>query len=328
MTRRLAILFLLFSALPAFAGACGDHDLLRDLKETDPSAYAALSKDQMINGEAILWKVEKDGVAPSYLFGTMHVADPRITTLSDKVEKAIAASERLMLEIDMSKQEMEATTATFMSNNIALFMAPQGQQLADLLNDEEEKAATEALAKVGMPFWSVNPMQPWFPALLLALPSCSGLGLDGADAEVLDGLVRGRFVEAGKRTMGLETVEEQLRTMAELDMDTQLIWLKSQILMADKMDALFETMTRVYLRRELPLFMAYSETLLSEEGNAANARVYDALLDQRNVRMFERSKEEVAKGGLFLAVGALHLPGETGLVNLYREAGYTVTALD
>ena len=43
--------------------------------------------------------------------------------------------------------------------------------------------------------------------------------------------------------------------------------------------------------------------------------------------MVERSLEPLKAGGVFIAVGALHLPGETGFVNLLRKAGYQVTAI-
>jgi uncharacterized protein YbaP (TraB family) len=332
MFRKLVIVILsVFTAAPAFSQSCGNHDLLADLQRDEPARYAALKLEAkaMSNGEAILWRLEKDGLPASYLFGTMHVPDPRITKLSDKALAAINDANRLIVEVDLDKADMETQMSQFMAQNLALFMGDANDNLNAVLSAEEKLQMSERLKPIGAPFEAFAPMKPWFPALMLSIPTCSGLMATGDASEpVLDEVIRASFVDAGKPTIGLETLSEQLGTFADIPIETQTTWLKTELAMGGKGEAIFESMTRAYLRRELPLFMTYSMSLLGDEAKGAVEQVNAALLDDRNVRMFERSKSEAAKGGVFIAVGALHLPGDTGLVQLYRDAGYEVIALD
>ncbi len=89
---------LLLASRPAVAteaGRCHGIDMLAELQTTSPELYKKVMEESkaLPNTEAVFWKVEKPGVEPSYLFGTMHLSDPRISELSQKAKDAIAQIE-------------------------------------------------------------------------------------------------------------------------------------------------------------------------------------------------------------------------------------------
>ena len=81
---------------------CTGKNILDELRTTDPGAHARVTAAAAAteNAMAILWRVEKAGTPPSYLFGTMHLTDERIGKLSPAVKAALARSRRLVLELD------------------------------------------------------------------------------------------------------------------------------------------------------------------------------------------------------------------------------------
>jgi hypothetical protein len=97
----LASLFAVMLTAPADAQpVCGGKDLFAELKQNDPALLTKLEAQAAgtPNGEGILWKIEKDGAKPSWLFGTIHMTDPRVTNLDAEAEKAFDATDRLVIE--------------------------------------------------------------------------------------------------------------------------------------------------------------------------------------------------------------------------------------
>src|SRR5262245_22495748 len=134
----------------------------------------------------------------------------------------------------------------------------------------------------------------------------------------------------GIRPLGLETVESQLRALSAVPEPDQVEILKSTARYYHRIDDLIETMIQLYLRRELGALWPLQLELAEKVGVRRN--VFDSykqgLLGQRNLHMRDSALLYLAEGEAFIAVGALHLSGRTGLVSLLREAGYTVTAVE
>ena len=110
--RCLSALFVLFTALlaPILANAapknaatppaCAGRDLLATMKQSDPEGYAKVraAADAVPNARSLLWRVERKGLAPSYLFGTIHSTDPRVTKLPPAVQAAFNSANTVALE--------------------------------------------------------------------------------------------------------------------------------------------------------------------------------------------------------------------------------------
>lgn len=307
---------------------CRGNDVLAELAVSDPKAHRQIlaTASATPNSEALLWKIEKAGVAPSYLFGTIHMTDERVTTLSPKVKDAIATSRRVALEIaDLSP----AATAGVMSKAAPLFLSTTTPRLdAELTPDEFEKVKV-ALAKAGMPGQLASMIRPWLVHMLLAVSDCerqrSALGVP-----VVDMIVGALARQHGIEVVGLETLESQLQAMAAIPHADQIAMLKASLKFVDRSQDLMETMLRLYVDRRMGAAWPLNIAIAAQAGVPAAA--YDSfeseVLLKRNERMRDRILPLLEEGAAFIGVGALHLIGKQGLVALVGAGGYTVTALE
>src|SRR5690606_17387320 len=80
--------------------ACTGINLLEGLEQDDPALLASIRSEaaRTPNGSGLLWKIEKEGIAPSYLFGTMHMTDPRVTSLTSDAQSAFDSSSTVVIE--------------------------------------------------------------------------------------------------------------------------------------------------------------------------------------------------------------------------------------
>lgn len=305
------------SALPALEADGRLAELRREAAETP-------------NGTGRLFRVEKAGRAPSWLFGTMHLSDPRVLALPEPAERAFEDSRQLVIESTdiLNPASMSAALLT----RPDLTSLPAGEKLTDLLTPDDLAKVEPALAARAMPLGSVQTLQPWFVATSLALPPCE-MARAGKGGVVLD-LTLGKRAEAeGKPVAGLETAIEQLEALASPPLDMQLRNLVASVELGDRLPDIFETMVDLYLRGETGLITPATEALMPEGSNDAqaiadNQAFEDRIIHQRNAVMEERLRPLLEAGGQFVAVGALHLPGQDGLVERLRRAGWTVTRAD
>ena len=310
------------------AGRCQGTDMLAELHVKSPDVYNKVMADSaaLSNTEAVLWKVEKPGIAPSYLFGTMHLSDPRVSELPDAVKDAIAHSKSVALEVaDLSDKAVAAA----MTKAAALIVYTDGKSLKGALTDDEYKQVQQAVTKSGMPGELAAMMKPWLVSMLLATSDCERKQLAAGKA-VLDLRVAAEAQKNGVSVSGLETIEDQLGALAAVPDDQQVAMLKVGLKYIDRADDMMETMVQMYVKRQIGAAMPFQLALAAESGTPAS--VFDGfkktLLIDRNAKMHDAAIPLLEKGNAFIAVGALHLPGPTGLVALLRESGYAVTAVE
>lgn len=325
--------FLIVGILTADAAepdACNGRDLRPALRAEGKLAGVEAKAVAVPNGAGKLFRVERAGLAPSHLFGTIHLTDPRVLALPAPAEDAFTASERLVIETTDVLDPVKAAAAFFAHPE--LINLPKGQTLADLVDPQEQAKLETALAAKGIPFQSIQTLQPWFTSLSLMLPDCEAARKkDGAS--VLDVRLAERAIAAGKPVEGLETSEEQLRALASLSTDLQVDSLLATIDLQDRMPDVMETMLALYREGKIATIMPAIEAAVPDGGilvgaGKGYAEFEERVVTERNHRMAERMRPMLEKGGAFVATGALHLPGEDGLVALLREAGWTVTRAD
>lgn len=311
------------------AGAsCSGRNLVLQLAETDPAALDAARAEAAAtpNGRGVLWKIEKAGIEPSWLFGTMHVTDPRITTLPGPVRRAFEASETMVIETIDVLDPLKAQAALMLRPELTMFTGDGS--LTALLDEADAKLVEMELADRGIPLALVSKMKPWMISGMLALPPCE-LARKTGGADFLDIKLAKDAKQAGKTLLGLESIGEQMSAMADLPMEFHLRGLVETIRLADMMPDIMATMTELYLQGEIALMMPAimaAGPVSNDEDAAGYAEFEQRIVLMRNHVMAERAAPVLAGGNAFIAVGALHLPGEEGLVSLFRRAGYTVQA--
>ncbi|WP_254027786.1 TraB/GumN family protein [Mesorhizobium ventifaucium] len=308
---------------------CAGADMLSALQKDDPAAYRKIETEAAAtpNGKGLLWKLEKAGERPSFLFGTMHMTDPRVTTLPPAAQKALDAADTVVIETTevLDKQKM---MAAFLKEP-ELMMFTDSTTLSSLLSPDDAAAVNKALDARSIPPASVAKMKPWMLSTMVALPACE-LARQAGGTPVLDIKLAEDAKASGKAVDGLETVADQLRAMASLPLSFHMKGLVDTLKLGDKVNDVNETMIVLYQRGDIGMLWPLFRAVLpgGEDDSAGYAAFEETMITRRNKVMIDHAGPILAKGNAFMAVGALHLPGAEGLVEDFRKAGYTVTAVD
>lgn len=330
---------------PAFARdgepTCHGMDLLEKLKKQNPAAFNDLleRERQTPNGRGLLWQIQQPGTPPSWLFGTMHMSDERLTTLPGPVADALDEARTVVLELEEIASERKMQMAVI--RNMGLLTFTDGRSLDNILSKPERQLLRSVLQKYGMPYAASRRMKPWFVMLSLSMPVCE-MQRQKAGFKAVDAVIAAIAQKNGAAIVGLESVKEQFQVFASLDEEEQRRLLLSSLYGNDTLDDQIATMTRLYLQRrpaalwQFALYLNKSETGRhnGKENAKEAARQQNALknfeyqlVTRRNKIMFERALPLLAKGSSFIAVGAAHLPGKQGLVALLKKAGYRLTKI-
>lgn len=307
---------------------CAGVNMLDELKTTAPAAYAEIKAraGATLNSGAVLWRIERKDVPASYLLGTIHMTDPRVATLSPAVEKAIAETETVALEVaDVSS---DATSAA-LAKAARLVLFTDGRTLDKFLSDEEYAKVKKTLSGAGLPGEAAAMFRPWVVSMILSVSACERRKVkDGLP--VLDMQIASAARRLGMKVVGLETIEGQLSAMAAIPDDQQIAMLRASLKFAHRSNDTMETLLQLYLSRDMgaawPFHLALAEQAgISQQSFTAFQK---GIVNDRNEHMRDTSLPLIAKGRAFIAVGALHLVGEKGLVALLREKGYTLTPIE
>jgi uncharacterized protein YbaP (TraB family) len=316
--------FLFVSEARADTATCSGRDLLAEIETSDPATYERLRAEAAAvpNGAGLLWKVEKQGVDPSFLFGTMHLTDPRVIDLTEAARTAYTEAGTVVIETtDILDQSKMVET---MMKRPELMMYTGAETLTSGLPPEKAAAIETALQDRGIPPASVRKMKPWLLAASLALPACE-MARKAAGLPVLDVKLAADAKTDGKPVAGLETMIDQLEAMASLPEDFHVDGLIATLDLADRIDDVFETMVTLYEREEIGMIWPLFRTVLPQEDVSGYEAFERVMIDTRNETMLRNALPHLETGSAFIAVGALHLPGEKGLVEMLRRAGYTVS---
>ncbi|MFP3545241.1 TraB/GumN family protein [Rhizobium sp. SIMBA_035] len=324
-----ALLAVLFSVSPAAADdSCSGKDLMAELKQSDPARYAEVVKeaDAVPNGKGIFWKIEKPGLKPSWLLGSMHVTDPRVLSLPAYAQAAHDSADTIVIESDEILDEKKAAAALLARPDLTMFT--DGTTIDKLLSPEDYARLDAGLKQRGIPLSAVSRMRPWMIASAVALPACE-IARKAKGVQFLDQKIAADAIKQGKQVKGLETLAEQLQAMAELPMEFHLKSLIETLELGPKMNDVVETMTDLYLSGDVGMTIPMLKTVSPEEGGDGDYAAFEQrIILDRNKVMADRAAPILANGNVFMAVGALHLPGDQGVIELLRKQGFTVTAVN
>jgi uncharacterized protein YbaP (TraB family) len=251
----------------------------------------------------------------------MHSTDPRITAMPEPARAALAQARTVAVELAGANAQAMLSAIRHRPDLVAM---PPGDGLSRHLDARELERLDRAARDMGYSAARLDQVQPWLITQMLAQPACEAARLDFGIA-ILDQRIEAAAREEGADVVGLETLDEQLGDSLEL----QLIELKGILTMRGEAEDYRETLVRLYLERRVgemwPLMLALSEDKpIARRFIDHNQR----RLDERNRVMRDRALPLIEKGGAFIAVGVLHLSGDTGLVALLRVTGYKVTPVD
>jgi uncharacterized protein len=265
---------------------------------------------------ALLWEITGPGIEqPSYLYGTIHIIDAKDFFLPKGTMSAIDAAKKVVFEIDMN--EMSDISAIMgMMNKI--FMK-EGKTLKDLISPEEYTLVSNHFQKIGMPLFMLERMQPMFLSVF-ASGDMDPNGLKNGEMKSYEMEFLDMAKNTGKATGGLETIDFQISLFDEIPYDAQAKMLVDAIKSSDTDDGSLQKMTKMYVSQNINAMVS----MISEDGSEI-AGFEDKLLTQRNINWIPLIIEGAKKEPTFYAVGAGHLGGPQGVVNLLRKAGIKMT---
>lgn len=328
----LALLFLTFYlAHPAKADetACTGTNVLTALQQKDPARFEALQAEAAAvpNGKGTFWKVEKPGLAPSYLLGTMHLTDPRVLKMPEGAQQAFQSAGTVIVESDEILDEKKAAAALLAKPELTMFT--DGSTITKLLGKEESAKLEAGLKTRGISLGLVERMKPWMIASFVSLPACE-LARKSEGMAFLDKKIAEDAVASGKQLKGLETMAEQLQAMNELPVKFHLQALMETLDLGDRMNDITATMLDLYTSGDIgmivPMLTAATADVDGAQGDYAAFE--QRIVIDRNHVMATRAGPTFEKGGVFMAVGALHLPGKEGVVALLRDQGFTLSPIN
>jgi uncharacterized protein len=132
-------------------------------------------------------------------------------------------------------------------------------------------------------------------------------------------------LQQDKKVYGLETIQEQLALFDSMPEVDQVTLLKDALDRFPELDALHAELLAVYRQRDLDGLLAINKASMQTGDVRFACEFQRRVIDERNHRMAERMQPYLQQGKAFVAVGALHLPGDEGLLNLLEQQGYTVS---
>jgi len=276
---------------------------------------AANAASRVPYGQGLLWKIEHPGVAPSYVFGTMHVNDPRVRTLPAPVRSAFNHAERTVYEIvitpDVRKQLTEAR------------YLPEGRTLDEILGSQLFDDVATRAEKAGISRDRLRRIKPW--AVAGALHFRQGEIVRSYMGELpLDQWMQTDSLSRGAPVLELETVQEHIDVFDDMAEADQIALLRSIVENNRQTDEDIEEMTQRYVARDVgAIYAAFQEEIEADETGFARKFAL-RLIDDRNHNMVARMQDLLRQGGTFIAVGALHLPGDQGILRLLQRQGYSI----
>lgn len=255
--------------------------------------------------KGLLWKAESPSGKVSYLFGTMHTDDRRVTDFSPHLLQAIKNSDVFYMEI-------------LPASDPALFLM-RDKNLQDLLTAREFEKVRELADYHVLHFDVVKRMKPWLLAILLDLPKPK-------TPFAMDTLLMHEAESMDKEILGLEDIQAHFGVMDSFTLEEQLTMLRAVLKRTQQeKERDFEQLMNAYLDGDTEAIASVDSKVTA---NALPRELWGKmrvkLLDERNAHMAARIAEEGGLRNIFVAVGAAHLAGETGLLTKLKAAGFKI----
>jgi len=261
--------------------------------------------------KSLLWEISGNGLEKSsYLFGTIHMTCD--ASLDDNIKMALDNTSLLVLELDIDDPNMQ----TEMMKGIYM---KDGKTIKDLVNEEDYELLGAFLKEeIGMPITMVGNIKPFFLTAMMypKLLNCTVQSFENELMKVAH--------EQEEEVLGLETIEEQLNVFEAIpyeDQVTDLLRSAKDNMAYDK--ETFQKMLELYDAKDLEGL----NIMMMEDENLSTTKHKDVMLDNRNENWIEKIEGFSKKQATFFGVGAAHLPGDNGVINLLRKKGYTVKAV-
>lgn len=256
----------------------------------------------------LLWKITGNGLnQASYLYGTIHLLPKEKLVISDSIQQALNACSVLALEVDTRFDFKEMVA---LAQKMRL---PDQKTLADYMSpDEFERVKQYCLETVKLKKRKFNQLIQLKPMFLTTFILQKQLGKTDGFEKRLSKLAKKNKMSQ----MGLETLQAQMEMLDKFPLEEQVSSLLENL--GTELEQ-YNKMLDYYLAADLESLMH----LVNEE-NSINQELAYELLEKRNKNWVYIIPQLISENPYFIAVGAAHLPGDNGVIQLLRNLGYEV----
>lgn len=273
------------------------------------SGGAQQNKNQ--SDKSLLWQISGKNMAkPSYLFGTIHLICKEDYVWTKKMQESLTKSDKVCFEIDMDDPQVMMKVATAFIDN-------SGKKLSDYFTREQYKLLTAYVKdSLGMDIAVFEHLKP------IALQTVmSTTGTICANSTSYEDSIMKTALKDKKEIIGMEDPQEQIDLIDNLSTDSVVKELMDVIQNHPANDSELYKLIAAYKKQDLP---ALFELMKNSKEQSEDLGPF---LDERNKKWIPRIKEKMQHSSVFFAVGAGHLYGPEGVINLLRKQGYTVKPL-
>ncbi|HZH85865.1 MAG TPA: TraB/GumN family protein [Brumimicrobium sp.] len=259
---------------------------------------------------SLLWEVSGKKVkSPSYVFGTMHLIPNDDFLFPESLQEKVKGADILVMEIGGLSEQMKAMKLMMLDSG-TMFDYFTEPQLDSLFKYTETELGYDE-AKMRMAFSKMKPF------VLLQLFTKEAFGENPQSYEMsLEKLAKANQLEV----LGLETIEEQMGFIDGLSTEDQVNMIMENLRSNDKDFSETRKLIDMYLSQDIDAIHNYTVS-----SGMSSPEFEENFLNKRNKNWIEPIKKIVKKNKAFIAVGAAHLGGPQGVIQLLKDEGYTLT---
>lgn len=278
---------MLLLILPFFINSCG-------------------STKDIESGDTLMWEIKK-GNNKIYILGSIHIASKDMYPLHNAIESAYKESKNIAVEIDMNNiNQMEMAMK---------LMLQDGTKLQDHISEENYNALKKIFDKNNIPEMAFSMMKPFGAVQMAQMMYFSEKGFSGTDG--IDMHFLNRAEKDGKEVYELETADFQLSLFEKFD-EIADEFVEYSLKSLDSSSTELDDMINAWIDADTEKLISLLNSAVDENPNFEE--IYTELVDKRNINMTKKIKKWLNSGEtFFVIVGAGHLIGDVGIINILKE---------
>ena len=260
---------------------------------------------------SLLWEITSPNLTDtSYLYGTIHLANKKYFYIHPEIHEIKKKVDVAVFEIVLNPDSISLINSFLKANN--------GEKIKDIFSVKEQILIFEYFqSKMGLQEFFINEFTPialsTFLFQILIPPDTSGS---------IDQLLQNDFIKMDKKVIGLETVKMQHDILFGIPMNVQKKQLLESVINHDSLQLSINELDSVYCNKDLSGIASLLDDLNNKE-----YLTKELLNDSRNTKMIPKIELLLSKQSNLICVGAAHLGGKKGLINLLRNEGYKMNPI-
>jgi uncharacterized protein len=269
--------------------------------------------------KSFLWKIQTEK-GNSYLLGSIHLLKKEYYPLRKVIEDSFAECDALVVEADLNGDKAMKSGVTMLQKGFY----KEGESLKTDLSEKTYQLAADKLKSIGMNIENFQKYKPWMLAMLVLNQALVKLGFNPSYG--IDFYFLGKATAMKKEILELEGIEFQLKLFESFSKAEMEKFLLSTLLESDQMGTQMDLLIKSWLSGDLETM----ETLMTDgvKKEPELSDFYNKLIDVRNAGMMEKIQTYLKEGKkIFVVVGAAHMVGKKGIVQLLKDKGFKVDQL-